>query len=160
MNPPSFILLDGPSSLPRKKDVFLGIHSTLAGADALLAGAAVGGAERPRRVALRGGVHGAGEGGGEVGVEADDAADVVVELPDEADVAGEVVGRPGLVVVVDLADERPVLVEDALHLHEALVERLDHLPVHRRAAGAVRHAAGEAVAAVHLSSLLSSVFSS
>lgn len=70
------------------------------------------------------------EGCGEVGVEADDAADVVVELPDESDVAGEGVGRPGLVVLVDLADEHPVLVQDALHLHEALVERLDQLPVH------------------------------
>ena len=95
-------------------------------------------------VAVGGSVHGAGEGGGEVGVEADDAADVVVELPDEADVAGEVVGRPGLVVLVDLADEHPVLVQQALHLHEALVERLDQLPVHRLPA-AVRHGAGVAV---------------
>jgi hypothetical protein len=116
----------------------------LAGADALLAGAAVGGAERAGGVAVGGGVHVAGEGGGEVGVEADDAADVVVELPDEADVAGEVAGRPGLVVLVDLADEQPVLVQQALHLHEALVERLDQLPV-RLTAAAVRHA-GEAVA--------------
>jgi hypothetical protein len=108
------------------------------GPDALLPGAAVGGAERPRR-----GVHRAGERRREVGVEADDAADVAVELPYEADVAGEVAGRPGLVVLIDLVDEQPVLVQDALRLHEALVERLDQLLV-----DVVRHA-GEAVA-VHL----------
>jgi hypothetical protein len=123
----------------------------VAGAGAAVAGAGAG----ARGVALGGRVvHGAREGGGEVGVEADDAADVVVELADEADVAGEVVGRPGLVVLVDLADEHPVLVQQALHLHEAPVERVDQLPVHHlpaaaaaASAAAVRHgAAGEAVA--------------
>jgi hypothetical protein len=72
---------------------------------------------------------GGGKEGGEVGVEVDDAADVAVEVPDEADVAGEVGGHLGLVVLVDLVDERPVLVQQALHLHEARLERVQHLGV-------------------------------
>jgi len=88
----------------------------------------------------RGAAVGGGEERGEVGVEVDDAADVVVELPDEADVAGEVAGHLGLVVVVDLVDEEPVLVQQRLHLHEARLERVQHLGVD---AGGPRAAAAE-----------------
>jgi hypothetical protein len=90
---------------------------------------------------------GCGEERGEVGVEVDDAADVVVELPDEADVAGEVAGHLGLVVVVDLADQEAVLVQQRLHLHEAGLERVQHLGVH--AADAEPGQRRLAVAALH-----------
>lgn len=103
----------------------------MGGPDTLVAGVADGGADGG---ALGGGGAGGGGGeeGGEVGVEVDDAADVVVELADEADVAGEVAGDLGLVVLVDLVDQHPVLVQQALHLHEARLERVQHLPVLRR----------------------------
>jgi|UniRef100_A0A804LLN6 hypothetical protein len=110
-----------------------GNKSVEAGPDPLVAGARLvaDGAHGPAlgRGAAAAAV-GRGEERGEVGVEVDDAADVVVELPDEAHVAGEVAGHLGLVVVVDLVDQEAVLVQQRLHLHEAGLERVQHLGVH------------------------------
>jgi hypothetical protein len=90
-----------------------------------------------------------GEERGEVGIEVDDAADVVVELPDESDVAREVAGHLGLVVLVDLVDEHPVLIKQTLHLHEARLERSQHLGVHA-GAGAAAEPGQRRLAALHL----------
>lgn len=62
-------------------------------------------AELPTGVAPGRRLHRPGEGEGEVGVQVDDTADVVVELPDEADVAAKVVGDHCLMVLVDLIDQ-------------------------------------------------------
>lgn len=77
-----------------------------------------------------GGFHGLGEVAGQVTVEVHDLPDVVVELPDEAHVPRQAVGDPALMILIDLINEEPVLIEDVLHLHEALLERLQDLAVH------------------------------
>jgi hypothetical protein len=126
--------------------------SVEAGPDPLVAAAGLpdgadGSALGRRAAAAAGG----GEERGEIGVEVDDAADVVVELPDEADVAGEVAGHLGLVVLVDLVDEDAVLVQQALHLHEARLERVQDLGVHAgpRAAAAAAEPRQRRLAALH-----------
>lgn len=80
-------------------------------------------------VVLRGSIHDLGEVTREIAVEVDDPFDVVVELSDEADVATQVVRDLGLMILVYLIDEKPVLVQYVLDLHKALLECLQHPPI-------------------------------
>lgn len=86
---------------------------------------------RPERgITIRGGLHGLGEGGGEVAVEVDDTPDVVVELPDEPHVPAEVDWDLGLMVLIDLVYQQPVLIQNALNLDKVLLKALQDLCVH------------------------------
>lgn len=89
---------------------------------------------------------GAGEGAGEGVVEVDDAGYVAVELADEGDVAAEATGLERLLVLGDLLDQNPVLLQDRLHLGEAPLQRLHRPPVRR----AVAHPPGSSSVRKHL----------
>lgn len=51
-----------------------------------------------------------GEIGREVGVDGDGLGNVGIDLADEGNVSGEVLGELGLVIVVHLRDQGPVLI--------------------------------------------------
>lgn len=82
------------------------------------------------RVACRRSLRWPGEGERELGVDDNDTAYVVVELPDQSHIAAEASGDLGLMVLVDLIDEQPVLVQEALHLYQAPLELLHHSIIH------------------------------
>lgn len=81
-------------------------------------------------MAFGGSFHGFVEGGGEIGVEINNSSDVVVELSDETHVSAEVVRNLGLVVLVYLVYQQPVLIQDVLHLNKVLLKCLQNFPIY------------------------------
>ena len=81
------------------------------------------------RVSFGRDLHGFGEGAREIGVEVNDPPDIVVELSDETHIPGEIVWDLGLVVLVYLVYQQPVLVEYALDLDKVLLKCLQHFSI-------------------------------
>lgn len=81
------------------------------------------------RVPLQGGFHRRGEVEGEVSVEVDNPSDVVIELPDQANIAAEAVRDLRFMILVDFIDQQPVLIQDNLHLMKVLLEGVEHFAV-------------------------------
>ncbi|KAF7837924.1 Protein ELF4-LIKE 4 [Senna tora] len=82
------------------------------------------------RIPFGGDIHGFGEGGRETSIKINHSSDVVVEFPNKTHVSTEVVGDLGLMILVYLVDEEPVLIQDVLNLNEALLKCLQDLAIY------------------------------
>lgn len=78
---------------------------------------------------LRKSMDGFCERGGEMSIEMNNPCDVVVELSNESNISGEIVRSAGLMILIDLIDEQPVLVQYLLNLNKTPLETLHHLPI-------------------------------
>lgn len=82
------------------------------------------------RVTFRGNIHGFGEGAGEISIEVNHPPDIVVELSNKTHISAQVVRHLGFMVLVNLIDEQPVLVQNVLDLNKTLLKCLQHLAIH------------------------------
>nr|GMC96158.1 hypothetical protein Iba_chr05cCG15400 [Ipomoea batatas] len=105
-------------------------YSRLTGPVPLVAALAIGRPQGATGVAFGRGIHVFRERGREARVEIHDLSDVVVELLNEADVSVQVFGGLGLVVLINLANQQPVVIQNRLNLHKALLKCLQNLPIY------------------------------
>ena len=74
-------------------------------------------------------LHGFGKGARKIRIKVNHSSDVVVKLPNKANVSAEIVRDLGLVILVYLIDEYPVLIQDVLDLNKAFLKRLQDLVI-------------------------------
>nr|GMD23834.1 hypothetical protein PanWU01x14_319360 [Ipomoea batatas] len=72
-------------------------------------------------------VNDAGEIDGEIGIHSNDFGDIPVDLSNQIHVPGDVIRKLRLVVLVDLLNQIPVLIQHRLDISETLAQRLPRL---------------------------------
>lgn len=74
-------------------------------------------------------LHGFGKGAWKIRIKVNHSSDVVVKLPNKANVSAEIVRDLGLMILVYLIDEYPVLIQDVLDLNKAFLKCLQDLVI-------------------------------